>query len=242
MEQKLKSIWPSIFCLTQNYHLCTVQCKQTNNLLAVHIFKSNYWYHLLEGTHVFSLSGFVISYGKKCIPPKSFHGAWLIGYSGRKQDGLVNIESSFFQREYINNDRWILSFIQLWKDIFGFCSSIYRDRTGFKDLEERHLFPSHALVLQEEEHGILENRFFFLLFFVDSSRFLLTKVKGCIFFVMVTHWAECSRSIKLTALLSNSPIKLTALLFIRAVIIIGLFHLWKIDFNLGQTGWISTLL
>ena len=37
------------------------------------------------------------------------------------------------------------------------------------------------------------------------------------------YWVECSRSIKLTALLSKSPIKLTALLFIRAVIITGLF-------------------
>ena len=44
------------------------------------------------------------------------------------------------------------------------------------------------------------------------------------------YWVECSRSIKLTALLSNSPIKITALLFIRAVIITGLFIFWKINF------------
>ena len=37
------------------------------------------------------------------------------------------------------------------------------------------------------------------------------------------YWVQCSTSIRLTALLSNRPIKITALLFIRAVIITDLF-------------------
>ena len=41
---------------------------------------------------------------------------------------------------------------------------------------------------------------------------------------------ECSRSVKLTALISNSPIKLTALLLIRAVSLTGQFIFRKINF------------
>ena len=37
------------------------------------------------------------------------------------------------------------------------------------------------------------------------------------------YWVECSRSVKLTALISSTPIKLTALLLIRAVSLTGLF-------------------
>ena len=42
------------------------------------------------------------------------------------------------------------------------------------------------------------------------------------------------KAFKLTALIPNSPIKLTAQLFIKAVSLTGLFHLWKIIFLLSQ--------
>ena len=43
----------------------------------------------------------------------------------------------------------------------------------------------------------------------------------------MSYTADCSRSIKLTAQLSNSPIKQTVLLVIRAVSLTGLFLFLK---------------
>ena len=54
-----------------------------------------------------------------------------------------------------------------------------------------------------------------------------------------SHWVECSRSVKLTALISIRSIKLTALLLIKAVNLTGLFLFQKIKFCPCQTGWRS---
>ena len=55
----------------------------------------------------------------------------------------------------------------------------------------------------------------YLIGWIACTLFYVICVRICE--LLFTYWAECSRSIKLTALLPNRSIKLTALLLIRAV-------------------------
>ena len=50
------------------------------------------------------------------------------------------------------------------------------------------------------------------------------------------QWVECSRSVKLTALISNRAVSLIGLLEIRAVNLTGLFPFQKINFCPCQIG------
>ena len=56
---------------------------------------------------------------------------------------------------------------------------------------------------------------------------------------VICYWVECSRSVKLTVLISNRAVSLIGLLDIRAVNLICLFPFRKINLCPCQTGWRS---